>query len=268
MNKRIEYQVFVHQFTSDGLSVGVSRIIGDKDRKQMRTVDEAFLIGKGACLSPLSIVEVREYALEVGKPTIIAVGTSSDIGVCVKRDVSGITEAIFRELDRFRGETFKDVEVPISSLLLCIKKRSLEHLNYLHDALESLKDDEINAIFEKYDEVRHICRNGYIVSSYLKDADVDEWPFGPNASGYCTSYFTVPKEVLGILLPYGDYKNAASGEIMLEYKTSMYLPFVESISVSASPTNADGEDYDWNDINLSDEDIKFLLALAGIYSGE
>lgn len=55
-----------------------------------------------------------------------------------------------------------------------------------------------------------------------------------------TLYFTAPKE----LLP-DDYPDAVSAEISIEFLANH--PFYHEASVMISPTNAEGNDYDWDD---------------------
>lgn len=70
-----------------------------------------------------------------------------------------------------------------------------------------------------------------------------------------TLYFIAPKEMLS---DFGfNYPDAVSTEVSLEYSNT------NDIVASISPTNTEGEDYDWNPIELSEGEIKVLLNLAG-----
>ena len=71
-----------------------------------------------------------------------------------------------------------------------------------------------------------------------------------------TLYFTAPKEMLA---EFGyNYPEAVSTEVSLEYTN------ISDIVASISPTNTEGEDYDWNQIELADAEIELLLNLAGL----
>lgn len=78
--------------------------------------------------------------------------------------------------------------------------------------------------------------------------------------GTTTLYFTAPKEMLD-----GDYPEAVSMEISVELPTDdMEARYA---SVEFSPTRYveedDGyEDYDWYDVEMSNEDIEALIDLA------
>ena len=73
-------------------------------------------------------------------------------------------------------------------------------------------------------------------------------------------YFTAPKEML-----WSDYPEAVSMEISVEFPTDHAEATYATIE--CSPTRYveedDGyEDYDWCELNLSDEDVNELIALA------
>ena len=77
-------------------------------------------------------------------------------------------------------------------------------------------------------------------------------------SGLTTLYFIAPKEMLterGY-----DYSDAVSMEISIEFPLNVVV--AEHAYVSISPTNADGEDYDWNDIDLPYNEIVELITMA------
>ena len=73
-------------------------------------------------------------------------------------------------------------------------------------------------------------------------------------------YFIAPTEML-----YGDYPEAVSAEISVEFPTD--LAEAEYATVEISPTRYveedDGyEDYDWREIIIPDEEINALIELA------
>ena len=79
-------------------------------------------------------------------------------------------------------------------------------------------------------------------------------------NGETILFFTAPKEML-----WGDYPEAVSMEISLEFETDNAEP--EYVDVSVSPTryieeDDSYEDYDWRDISMSWSDIRELIALA------
>lgn len=78
-----------------------------------------------------------------------------------------------------------------------------------------------------------------------------------------TLYFIAPKDLL-VKYDY-DYPEAVSAEISIE------LPFnhlaAECGYASISPTDEDGTDYDWNDIDLPVDEIHELIRLAESVAG-
>lgn len=77
--------------------------------------------------------------------------------------------------------------------------------------------------------------------------------------GTTTLYFSAPKEMLKMLLA-KDYPDAIAMEISIEFPSNHIG--ADQADVCISPTNTDGEDYDWNDIDLSYDDIDKLILLA------
>lgn len=73
--------------------------------------------------------------------------------------------------------------------------------------------------------------------------------------GETTLYFVAPKEMLDTLYPL-DYPEADSAELSLEFPIGRVN--VDNAVCSLSPTLC-GEDYDWNDIELSRKTIKKLI---------
>lgn len=69
-----------------------------------------------------------------------------------------------------------------------------------------------------------------------------------------TLYFTAPKELLN-----KKYPDAESTEISIEFPTA--YPDANHATVMASPTK-DGLDYEWFDLEMTNEDINALIALA------
>lgn len=73
-----------------------------------------------------------------------------------------------------------------------------------------------------------------------------------------TLYFIAPKEMLS---EYGyNYPEAVSVEISIELPMGTLL--AERACAAISPTDADGSDYDWNDIELPYNTINDLIKLA------
>ena len=80
------------------------------------------------------------------------------------------------------------------------------------------------------------------------------------ADGETVLYFTAPKEML-----WGDYPEAISMEISLEFPTDCAEP--EYVDVCISPTRYveeydSYEDYDWRDISMPWVEIRELIELA------
>lgn len=75
-----------------------------------------------------------------------------------------------------------------------------------------------------------------------------------------TLYFTAPKELLKEF-DLKNYPEAISIEISLEFPLDCIVP--EHAYVSVSPTNKNGEDYDWCNFDYMDcNDIEALIELA------
>lgn len=74
-----------------------------------------------------------------------------------------------------------------------------------------------------------------------------------------TLYFIAPKEMLKTMM-IKDYPEAVSMEISIEFPTGCIE--VKYADVCVSPTNDDGEDYDWYDIDLPYDEIEELIRLA------
>lgn len=73
-----------------------------------------------------------------------------------------------------------------------------------------------------------------------------------------TLYYIAAKEML---IEYGyNYPEAVSMEISIEFPLNNLV--AEHAYVSISPTNEEGTDYDWNDINLPYNEINELIKLA------
>ena len=80
-----------------------------------------------------------------------------------------------------------------------------------------------------------------------------------------TYYYMCEKELLNKVAP-GEYPDAVSMELSIEIPIKTEIPVgkteAEYASVRFSPTNADGEDYDWNDLELHNEEVEVLLRMA------
>ena len=72
-----------------------------------------------------------------------------------------------------------------------------------------------------------------------------------------TLYFIAPKEILT-----KDYPDAVHAEISVELPMNCIT--ARNASVSISPTNKEGSDYDWEDIDLPYDEIEELIKLAGV----
>lgn len=73
-----------------------------------------------------------------------------------------------------------------------------------------------------------------------------------------TLYFIASKEMLAEL---GfDYPDAVSMEISLEFPLGTLV--AERADACISPTDEDGTDYDWNDVDLPYNDVVELILLA------
>lgn len=99
------------------------------------------------------------------------------------------------------------------------------------------------------DELELITTNSQIEFDERYDDEVSETT---------TLYFIAPKEMLS---EYGyNYPEAVSAEISIELPMGTLL--AERACAAISPTDADGSDYDWNDIELPYNTINDLIKLA------
>lgn len=78
--------------------------------------------------------------------------------------------------------------------------------------------------------------------------------------GSTTLYFTAPKEMLKEFVENEIFPEAVSMEISIEFPNCNAPEKYATVQVS--PTNVEGEDYDWYEISLPDDDILNLIALA------
>ena len=74
-----------------------------------------------------------------------------------------------------------------------------------------------------------------------------------------TLYFIAPKEMLRTTMV-KDYPEAVSMEISIEFPMNHIEASYADVCVS--PTNKEGEDYDWYDIDLPYDEIEALIELA------
>ena len=103
-----------------------------------------------------------------------------------------------------------------------------------------------------YDNLYSVYDN--FILNYHKDEIKFDEMFESEDTGTTTFYFTAPKEVFN-----GRYPEADSAEIRIEFPTNNMD--TSNTIVAFSPTK-DGEDYDWYDVYLSEDDIKMLLRLS------
>lgn len=97
----------------------------------------------------------------------------------------------------------------------------------------------------------------------IKNLEFDE-RYDSEEYGTTSLYFTAPKEYLKDFLYEGlEFPEAVSMELSLEYPQSDPT----YVSIQVSPTNEKGEDYDWFDVVLSDQDIQRLLKIANEHIG-
>lgn len=71
-----------------------------------------------------------------------------------------------------------------------------------------------------------------------------------------TLYFICPKEFLRVFLG-KEFPDAVSAELSIEMPGSDLE--AKYATVCISPTNADGEDYDWYDISLPLDEVELLI---------
>lgn len=74
-----------------------------------------------------------------------------------------------------------------------------------------------------------------------------------------TLYFTAPKDLIHVMLG-REYPDAVSMDISIECPTGQLD--AQYASVGVSPTNENGEDFDWCDVDLSYDEIEELIVLA------
>jgi len=77
--------------------------------------------------------------------------------------------------------------------------------------------------------------------------------------GTTTCYFSAEKSLLEELFP-GKYPEAISMEISVEFPSGCSEPNYADVSIS--PVNANGEAYDWIDIDISYEEIDVLINMG------
>ena len=153
----IKYKTFIEQVTSGGRYVGASVLVED-----FETLEAAKRAGAHYRITPLSVVEVREY--DLSKRAVIARGSEADTGKVVYRDTKNIIESLQKEFRKALHEN-DGFESTMSYLLDCIKDRSFPEWDYLHDAVELLTDDEVNDLLEKYGDRQYmVCVNGELQS--------------------------------------------------------------------------------------------------------
>ncbi len=149
----IFFKAIIHNIL-DGRDVGTSVYTED-----YLSLNDAIKDAGEHTLSPLSIIEVREYDASEG--ATIAVGDPSlDTGREVYRDISGIHNALKEEYKRLKeDDTF---EGTMSALIEGIKSYSE---SYLYDAVGKLRDNEINKLLEEYGDSDYtVCVNGEIIA--------------------------------------------------------------------------------------------------------
>ena len=97
----------------------------------------------------------------------------------------------------------------------------------------------------------------------IKNLEFDE-RYDSEEHGTTTLYFTAPKEYLKDFLYEGlEFPEAVSMELSLEYPQND----PSDVYIQVSPTNEEGEDYDWFDVVLSDQDIQRLFDIAKEHIG-
>ena len=99
-----------------------------------------------------------------------------------------------------------------------------------------------------------LCRNKIIFESYVhaEYGDINQHEY----------YFIIEKDLLESILEYR-YKSAVQGCLFLALDNNGYL-----LECRVSPTIFDKEhrsfiDIDWNDIHITDDEIKMLLEIVG-----
>ena len=81
--------------------------------------------------------------------------------------------------------------------------------------------------------------------------------------GTTTLYFIAPKEMLKKFIPTKYYPDAISMEISIEFPTNHIESNYANVCVSPTREDENGtEEYDWNDVNIPNDEIEVLIKLA------
>lgn len=81
--------------------------------------------------------------------------------------------------------------------------------------------------------------------------------------GTTTLYFIAPKEMLKEFIPTKYYPDAISMEISIEFPTNHIEANYANVCVSPTREDENGtEEYDWNDVNITNDEIEGLIKLA------
>lgn len=103
-------------------------------------------------------------------------------------------------------------------------------------------------------------KNEGVVNSVLLEHRIEfEEKYESADYGTTTLYFKAPKELFNGLR-IGNFPDAVSMEISVEFPSNHIEAAYADVCVS--PTNAEGSDYDWTDIDLPYEEINALIDLA------
>ena len=83
--------------------------------------------------------------------------------------------------------------------------------------------------------------------------------------GTTTLYFIAPKEMLKEFIPTKSYPDAISMEISIEFPTNHVEADYANVYVSPTREDENGtEEYDWYDVNISNDEIEGLIKLAKV----
>ncbi len=159
MKTDVFYKAAAIQITDTGKVVGTA--VFTKDFNALQKAKE---YAEGHLLSPLSIIEIREY--DQKQQNIVAFMSQQDTGIRVLRDISGIKNEIIKVFKEACEESC-DWDSTLSYMIDAIKDADSERpmeWDYLKDAINMLSDEEINDILS-YDGSNEymICENGQIV---------------------------------------------------------------------------------------------------------
>ena len=155
----IFYKTAIYQIAENGTSAGCA-VLGNVYTMKAAAVKA----GEKLKLTPLSIVEVREYGTAPGR-AIVAFGQPSDTGKTVYRNVSGVYKALSDHFKKLREEGADgSMSYMLGTLILAPTEDTFEQAMF-KNAVLNLTDGEINDLLAQYgDDEYMVCRGHELFS--------------------------------------------------------------------------------------------------------